>query len=159
MSCPCGTERPIAECCGRYLAGEPAPTAEALMRSRYTAYVEHDIDYIVETHDPERRRDLEPEEASRWSRESKWLGLTIVDSQLGGVEDEEGEVEFIAEWSRDGDEFAHHERSRFRRIAGRWHFVDGREPKRTPAVREARPKPNVPCPCGSGLKFKRCHGR
>lgn len=159
MNCPCGIEKPYSECCGRYHAGEPAPTAEALMRARYSAYVKANIDYLAASLSPDTRDDFDEGSARRWARESKWLGLQILDVRQGGESDDVGEVEFVARWSERGQELGHHERSLFRRIDGRWYFVEGHTPKKTPVVREARPKPNEPCSCGSGLKFKRCHGR
>jgi SEC-C motif-containing protein len=158
MNCPCGSEKPYSECCGPYLDGAPAPTAEALMRSRYTAYVQQNIDYIVETSAPETREGIDREATEKWARDSEWLGLKILDVQRGGANDQEGEVEFTARWREGHDEATHHERSTFRKQDGRWYFVEGHEPKRTPVRREPKLSPNAPCHCGSGKKFKRCHG-
>jgi SEC-C motif-containing protein len=159
MNCPCGSEKPFTECCGPYLAGEPAPTPEALMRSRYTAYVHHEIDYLMATQAPEMRKDVDREATERWSREATWLGLKIIEVKGGGPGDDEGEVEFVARWKQGQDEATHHERSTFRRGKdGRWLYVEGHTPKRAPMRREAAPRPNDPCHCGSGKKYKRCHG-
>ena len=60
MSCPCGGGETLEECCGRYLSGEAkAPTAEALMRSRYTAVTKGQVDYLFETHHPKTRDDFD----------------------------------------------------------------------------------------------------
>jgi len=128
------------------------------MRSRYTAYVQGNIDYLVETHAPETRESIDRAATERWARQSTWLGLSILSVQAGGPEDETGTVEFIARWREGRDESAHHERSLFRRHEGRWYFVEGEAPKREPVRREAKTAPNAPCPCGSGKKFKRCCG-
>jgi SEC-C motif-containing protein len=155
--CPCGSGDELDGCCGLLLDGVPAPTALALMRSRYTAYVRGAIDYLIETQDPSTRAGLDRAAIARWSRETEWLGLEIVDTARGGAADDEGIVEFIARGRSHGAAFAQRERSRFRRRDGVWYYVDGtqvREPART-TVTVGR---NDPCPCGSGMKYKRCHG-
>jgi SEC-C motif-containing protein len=156
-ACPCGSGSPEAACCGPILAGAPAPTAVALMRSRYTAYVRGAIDYLVATHDAATRGAIDLEGVTRWSRETQWLGLEIATTERGGVDDDAGIVEFIASGVTRGTPFRQHERSRFRRADGAWVYVDGvviKEPVRR-VVTAGR---NDPCPCGSGMKYKRCHG-
>ena len=158
MSCPCGGSA-LAECCGPYISGEAAaPTAEALMRSRYTAYTQQAIDYVVNTHDPGSRDQVDREGAESWAREATWVGLEIRDTVAGKAGDDSGEVEFVARYQIKDNEFAHHERSRFRRRAGRWVYVDGAAvaPKATPTA--AKVGRNEPCPCGSGKKHKKCCG-
>jgi SEC-C motif-containing protein len=155
--CPCGSGAAEAACCGPILAGAPAPTALALMRSRYTAYVRGAIDHIVDTHAAETRGDLDRDAAARWSRDTQWLGLEIVATQAGGPDDDAGTVEFIARGVTRGAAFAQRERSRFQRVDGRWYYVDGVAASE-PIQRAALPGRNDPCPCGSGKKYKRCHG-
>jgi SEC-C motif-containing protein len=158
--CPCGTGRPLARCCGPFHEGAPAPTALALMRSRYTAYVRGAIDYLVETQAPETRAGLDRAAIERWSRETRWQGLEIVATEHGGETDADGIVEFVARGTTRAAAFAQRERSRFRRDGGRWYYVAGEvagEPLRRPAA--ARAGRNDPCPCGSGLKHKRCCGK
>jgi SEC-C motif-containing protein len=125
------------------------------MRSRYTAYVRGAIDYLLATHDATTRSSVDRDGVARWSRETKWLGLEIVTTERGGEADDDGIVEFIARGETNGVAFAQRERSRFRRVAGRWFYVDG---KAVSERREAAPGRNDPCPCGSGMKYKRCHG-
>ena len=158
-ACPCGKPIPESQCCGRYLAGEPAPTAEALMRSRYTAYVHCDVDYLVATHSAKTRDDLDRGAIKLWARDSKWLSLEIVDVVRGGEGDDQGEVEFVARYEADGSEHRHRERSTFARENGAWVFVGGGPPKTKPERRVERPSPNAQCPCGSGKKYKRCCGQ
>jgi len=156
-ACPCGSGAPEAACCGPIIAGAAAPTAVALMRSRYTAYVRGAIDHVIETHAVETRAKVDRDAAARWSRDSQWLGLEILATSAGGPTDGEGFVEFIARGATRGTPFAQRERSRFRRVDGRWYYVDGvvvQEPLRRPAP----PSRNDACPCGSGRKYKRCHG-
>jgi SEC-C motif-containing protein len=161
MECPCGTGLPLTDCCGPIVAGErPAPTAEALMRSRYTAYVQQNISYIAESHDPEKRDDFDESATGDWARRATWLGLEIVSTEAGGEGDERGQVEFVARFRDDrGLEHKHHERSQFVRRNGRWYFQDGELQTHAPVAR-TQPKigRNDPCPCGSGKKHKKCCG-
>lgn len=152
--CPCGTGLAASACCGPFHAGLPAPTAVALMRSRYAAYVHGLIDYVVATHDAASRAQIDVAAATAWSRDTTWQGLEIVATERGGDADDTGIVEFIARGVTRGVPFAQHERSRFRRTDGRWYYVDG--VIRTRAA--VTPGRNDPCPCGSGKKYKRCHG-
>jgi SEC-C motif-containing protein len=128
------------------------------MRSRYTAYVRGAIDHVVDTHDAATRSQIDRAGAERWSRDTAWGGLDIVATERGGEADTEGIVEFVARGVTRGVPFAQRERSRFRRVDGRWYYVDG-DIIREPVRRDATPGRNDPCPCGSGLKYKRCHGR
>ncbi len=159
--CPCGSEETFSKCCGRFIeGGESAPTAEALMRSRYTAFTLARIDYVTATHDPETREEQNPEEARKWAESSEWLGLQIHSTENGGPEDDEGTVEFEARYRSDGVEHEHRELSTFVKRDGIWYFSDGRVlgPR---TVRHEGPKigRNDPCPCGSGKKYKKCCGR
>ena len=161
-TCPCGSAKTYETCCGPIIAGAKAPTAEAVMRSRYTAYVKGEIDHIFATYDPKVGEDVDRAETARWSKESTWLGLTIVSTERGGPNDDEGTVEFTARHSAkvDGPVLEHHERARFARGGkdGRWLYMDGEPVRQTPLKAEAHPGRNEPCSCGSGKKFKKCHG-
>ncbi len=96
MSCPCGSGTPEPACCARYHRGELAPTALALMRSRYAAYVRGEIDYLVATHDDSTRDQLDVPAMTAWARDTEWQGLEIVATEAGGESDTTGIVEFIA---------------------------------------------------------------
>ena len=161
MPCPCGTGRELEACCGPIVAGErAAPTAEALMRSRYTAYVQQNVPYILASHDPESRDGLDEAATRNWARRASWLDLKVLSTQAGGEGDERGEVEFVARFRDErGLEHSHHERSQFVRREGRWYFQDGELQTQAPVARSA-PKigRNDPCPCGSGKKYKKCCG-
>jgi SEC-C motif-containing protein len=136
-----------------------APTAESLMRSRYSAYVVHAIDYLGETLHPDHRGDWDRDATRKWAESSEWLGLTIVSTESGGEGDDEGWVEFNAIFRSGGEEQQHTERSRFRRHQGRWYYVDGDLPKpRTQRHETPKVGRNDPCPCGSGRKYKKCCG-
>ncbi|MBB1090541.1 SEC-C domain-containing protein [Rhodopseudomonas palustris] len=124
MKCVCGSGKLYDDCCGPLLARtRPAMTPEALMRSRYAAYVMKDFDYIVETTDPD-NRDLIDHDANRaWMEESNFVDLLVLASSEKGSR---GLVEFVARFSRGGKaEQTHHERSQFRKHRGRWYFSEG----------------------------------
>lgn len=160
--CPCGSGHELAACCGPYLAGErAAPTPEALMRSRYSAFVTVNIDYLHDTLAPEARSDFERTETEIWAKDSKWLGLTINAAEGGGEGEDTGTVDFTARYRNKGQPYAHRELSNFRREGGRWFYVDGQIGGPRP-VTQQRTTPklgrNDPCSCGSGKKFKKCCG-
>lgn len=124
--CPCGKTKgkltlPYARCCGRYVddfENTPAPDAESLMRSRYSAFVLGRSDYLLQTWDAAHRPPvLELDEGT------KWLGLRVCASRLLGPE--QAEVEFIARSRLDGRGMRLHELSRFVQRDGRWYYVDG----------------------------------
>ena len=160
MSCPCGSKLPHDECCGPIIAGErPAPTAEALMRARYSAYATLATDFLLSSLHPDRQQEHDPEAVREWAEDSEWLGLEILATTGGGEDDDTGEVEFVCLYEYDGEEKRHHESASFARVDGQWYFVEGEMVKSRPFVRES-PKVgrNDPCPCGSGKKFKKCCG-
>ncbi len=119
-TCPCGLPRPYDACCGRFHAGSAsAPTAELLMRSRYSAFVRGDAAYLLRTWHPRTRPgrlDLDPR--------TKWTGLEILDTAEGSAFHPTGTVTFRASY-RGG---SLHERSRFERVDGAWVYVDGEFP-------------------------------
>ena len=119
--CPCGSGRGYLKCCGPLHHGErQAATAEMLMRSRYSAYVRADADYLFRTWHPRTRPDeISPDPGI------VWIGLDVVDTDAGGEDDDSGEVEFVAHFESAGRVDTLHERSRFERRAGRWFYVDG----------------------------------
>jgi len=157
--CHCGSKKDFGSCCEPFLKGTiNPPTAESLMRARYSAYVTHNIDFIEETHGLEERDDLSIEETRKWAQESKWLGLEILGTQKGQPADKEGTVEFIATFEQKGIKHQHHEVSQFVKKEGKWYFKDG-QVKPTTIVRTGeKVGRNDPCPCGSGKKYKKCCG-
>jgi SEC-C motif-containing protein len=130
------------------------------MRSRYSAYAEHAVDYIVDTCVREEGRQLIDVKQTRdWSEQSKWLGLKILSVTKGGAEDDEGTVEFEAVYERNGLRDVHHERGQFKKIDGQWFYADGEVAPQTVVRSGPKIGRNDPCPCGSGKKYKLCHGR
>ncbi|MBT0771992.1 hypothetical protein KIH74_23825 [Kineosporia sp. J2-2] len=119
--CPCGWGDPYPACCGRYHGGEAAPTAEALMRSRYSAFVLGLEDYLLRTWAPESRPGgLGLDEDIQWQR------LVVLGREAGGPFDAEGSVEFEAWYRYDGQREVQREDSLFRRDQGRWVYVGPR---------------------------------
>lgn len=118
--CPCGSGAAYRSCCGPLHDGAPAPTAEALMRSRYSAYALDRSDYVFTTWHPRTR----PDDVSP-APGLTWVGLQVLDVVDGGPSDETGIVEFRATSRTAAGEQVLHERSRFERRRGRWVYVDG----------------------------------
>lgn len=156
--CPCGSQQHFSHCCEPIILGvKKAPTAEALMRSRYSAFVVKDIDYLFKSNHISTRHTVDKKATAEWAENSEWLGLEILSTAQGGIDDTEGRVEFRCRYKVNGVEKTHHELSDFRKEQGEWFFVD--PAKSVPSVRQG-PKigRNDPCPCGSGKKFKKCCG-
>ena len=154
--CPCGSNSEYTGCCGRFHAGEPAPTAEALMRSRYTAYVLGRLDYIAATCAGPAAAAFDLREAELSQLGTRWLGLEIIGTRKGRQGDENGTVSFIARYSHNGAGGELRETSTFRRVDGRWFYWDRLEDAAAP--RASAVGRNDPCPCGSGKKYKKCCG-
>ena len=100
-TCHCGSGKPYAKCCEPYINGEPAPTAEALMRSRYSAYVVGAVDYLGETLHPDHRSDFDRNATAKWASESEWKQLDILATE-GGEEGDEETSEDAATEDEDG---------------------------------------------------------
>ncbi|MBN2617814.1 MAG: YchJ family protein [Spirochaetales bacterium] len=158
-SCPCGSGKELDVCCKPYISGSAkAPTAEALMRSRYTAYTLVEVDYIVKTHDSKTRDEISKEETKNWAENSQWMGLDIVRVVDGQDKDSTGIVEFKAYYKQNGIKYTHHEEAQFTKKRGDWFFTDSKIVNK-PVVRDGeKVGRNDPCPCGSGKKYKKCCG-
>lgn len=158
--CPCGSGEAFENCCGPYLNGEKLPpNAEALMRSRYTAYTRNDQAYVSRTWYPGTGL-AQGIEAGASSEQLAWLGLEIKSCQAGGVDDNEGTVEFVAHYRVNDEMGQMHEISRFVKEEGAWFYVDGQFVEPPEAVTSIhKTGRNDPCFCGSGKKYKKCCGR
>lgn len=150
--CPCGSKKVDKYCCAMYISGTKKPeTAEKLMRSRYTAFYQGNVDYLVATLHPEKRTSQDKEELTKSINHTKWLSLTIISTQKGSKRDTTGIVEFEAIYQLD-EPGQLHERSRFVKSNGQWFYVDG------DILPGTIPKPKDPCWCGSNKKYRQCHG-
>ena len=159
--CSCDTKKPYSACCEPVIKGEKIPaSAVDLMRARYTAYVRHEIDFIMDSLSPARKKDTDRKATEEWSQQTEWVGLQIIATEKGGLNDDTGQVEFIAKFREKEEAKEHHELASFLKLKGTWYFEDGKPPPNKP-VRLEGPKigRNDPCHCGSGKKYKKCHGK
>lgn len=146
--CPCGSTLAYLSCCSPLHLGEHfAHDAEALMRSRYAAYVLEKIDYIIETTIPSQQVQLDRHALETWSRETDWIKLEVI-QHLPRVDKIHAQVEFKAYFQEEEKIAHHHELSTFVKIDQKWYFLD-------PTV-ENYLTMKQPCLCGSGKKYKLC---
>ncbi|WP_353829092.1 YchJ family protein [Agromyces sp. SYSU T0242] len=116
--CPCLSGQSYGECCAPLLGGAEAPTAVQLMRSRYTAFVVGDAEYLLATWHPSTRPDdldLDPD--------VRWRSLEVIRTERGGPLDREGVVEFAARYAHGAERGVQREVSRFVRD-DRWRYLD-----------------------------------
>lgn len=165
-TCPCRlmdeVKLELGQCCGPYLSGtKNAPTAESLMRSRYSAYATYNMGYLEKTHKHNHGEKFDQEAALKWAKESHWNGLKIHSTSNGNENDLKGMVEFSAFYNdiKSGKPLEHKEKSSFEKIEEKWIFIEGLVVGADPLKRTS-PKVgrNDPCHCGSGKKFKKCCG-
>lgn len=152
--CPCGSGKTFSDCCEIYISGQSvAPTPEALMRSRFSAfYFGNAGQYLLDTWHPETRPELSAEALEKESQQGRWEKLEVRDSHMDG---DKGEVTFCA-WYRDQQGLHPHlERSQFVRLIEGWVYTTG---EFLPYTKAKKLKPNDPCSCGSGKKYKKCCG-
>lgn len=156
--CPCGSGASFAACCEPIIKGtRESETAEELMRARYSAFATQAIDFIIESTHTRTRNEIDLAFIREWSETSTWQGLEIL--EVKQVNENKAFVSFEAQFTQSGEDHRHREKSLFERENGEWRFVTGDELK-NPTVRYETPRPgrNDPCPCGSGKKYKKCHG-
>ena len=148
-SCRCGSGADHSACCAPYLRGqEEAPTAEALMRSRFSAFCYEDATYLLRTWHPLTR----PKTLSFEGEKTRWLRLEIIDAPLPLEGESLATVEFKAHYLSKGRLGCLHERSTFTLEAEQILYRDGHRY----AIAEVKVGMNQPCPCGSQKKYKRC---
>jgi SEC-C motif-containing protein len=159
--CPCGSGLELAKCCQPFIQGKQKPaTAEQLLRARYTAFTLAEVDYVLSTHHSRTRHEVKREEIEEWAKGSEWIGLKIVQSEAGKESDNQGTILFCAQYRADDKDQDHWEQSYFEKENGEWRFLDAKGVKAGP-IRRDSPKigRNDPCHCGSGQKYKKCHGK
>jgi SEC-C motif-containing protein len=118
--CYCGSSEPFESCCNRYINGtQKAPTALALMKSRYSAYATHQADYLLETTHVSQRNLYSKSEILLWATANQWQRLEIISAT-------ENTVEFKAYFIDENNvNQVHHEFSTFKQENGSWFYVDG----------------------------------
>lgn len=126
MNCPCDSGQSFKACCEAFLTGDKTPDSpEQLMRSRYVAYAQKNLDYIEDTTDPQAMGDFDRASAKEWMETAEFTKLEILSATNEG---NKGVVEFKAHFQIQGGEAEiHHEISKFRKQAGTWYFRDGRQ--------------------------------
>ena len=127
------------------------------MRSRFTAFCRGNIDYLIASHHPSQRRADDQQQLSNSIDQCEWLNLSIQQTLLGQIDDNTGEVEYIALYKQQGQLSQLHENSRFVKEGGQWFYLNGDinlHDKNADRVTVGR---NDSCWCGSGKKFKKCH--
>jgi len=154
--CPCGSGKLYGNCCKPYIKGkENAPTPEALMRARYSAYVFHEIDFIIDTC-KNGKTDIDRGSVEKWSNNSIWSGLEIIK-----CDNDKGTVEFKANFEQGFLKKVHHEVASFIQAddTGVWQYSNGKIIPVSVVKSELKQGRNEYCACGSGKKFKHCCGR
>ncbi len=158
--CPCGSDKDYENCCQPIINGlRIAETAEKLMRSRYSAYVKFEIDYILKSTHISQKHLYSIEDIREWAKNSQWKKLEIISTKNGSSKEIIGEVEFKAYYIENNQDKIHHELSLFKKEDGIWYFVSGQNPKSilTQPITKKIGR-NDPCSCGSGKKYKKCCG-
>lgn len=163
--CPCGSLIAFESCCYYFLQdSQQAQTAEQLMRSRYSAFATKNIEYLIRTHHPGHRSELERQELIEALERDQWLQLKILNIHNGTKKDNTGTVEFIAISTNLNEKDIKkrtlqqlHEVSHFIREKGRWLYLNGNiiNADQHQILKWDR---NNKCWCGSDKKYKKCHG-
>ncbi|RUT79904.1 YchJ family protein [Ancylomarina longa] len=154
-NCYCGKSDKYLDCCGALHTGmRKAKTAEELMRSRYSAFVMANVDYILLTYADTTRPIGERQNILDWTKSVDWLGLEVLNTEKGNILDVEGYVEFQATYLEEGKRQKLYEKSFFQKENGCWRYVSGEySMDEKPEKLHGR---NKPCYCGSGKKYKKC---
>ncbi|GGN21899.1 MULTISPECIES: YchJ family protein [Marinomonas] len=161
VNCPCETGSPYEMCCGMYHNNPgTAPTAETLMRSRYTAFALGNFDYIAATQKLTDEPNQSASDIQDSNEKTKWIKLEIHSTEEGLEKDKKGLVAFSAHFKEGKHIGRLSERSLFKKIKGQWFYTSGEHDiqKNTPLINSEAMKVgrNDPCLCGSGKKFKKC---
>ena len=157
QNCWCGNPSTPDNCCGPIIdATANAQTAEQLMRSRFSAFCCGNIDYLISSHHPSKRQADDRQTLEATISQCKWLRLDIVNTENGQVDDEHGQVEYIATYTQHNELYQLREDSAFVKENHQWFYLEGSIFGSGPLkVKMGR---NDPCGCGSGKKYKKCHG-
>jgi SEC-C motif-containing protein len=124
--CPCGSTHNFDECCEMIISGKrEAITCQEMMRSRYVAFTMANVDYLMRSQHSKTRQLKERNRIKKWTESVQWMGLVILNTQLGEVTDTIGYVEFTAMYLEDGLIQVIHENSLFERENQHWVYVSG----------------------------------
>ena len=157
QNCPCGADRAYLDCCGIFISNQKIPsTPEELMRSRYTAYNQVNLDYIAQTMKSPAADNFHVDDAREWAKKVSWIGLEVIKTRH---DFNKGIVEFRAHYYIDGKKSILHEISEFNFENGKWYYVNGTKPnKKFIANAVKKMGRNDICSCGSNKKYKKCCG-
>ena len=127
-NCYCCSGETFENCCQPFIEGITKPlTAEDLMRSRYSAYVTVNVEYLLKTTHPKTRKFHDATAIKEWAKSSLWQKLEIISIAQGSANDKKGTVEFKAYYLDPNlTPQIHHENSNFVKELGKWFFVDGK---------------------------------
>lgn len=150
MKCHCCSGKAFKDCCQPVIKDCNAAHPEQLMRSRFSAYVIRNYEYVLGTYSPQQRKHLSLQDLSDSAVGTKWCSLEIITSSMNG---NDGSVEFIATYAIDAEFFSMHEISSFEKQGSNWYYTTGVAGTRSGKLTPSR---NDKCPCGSGKKFKKC---
>jgi len=125
--CPCRSNTAYMDCCGVYHSNAANPdTAEQLMRSRYSAYALKLVNYLVETTHRDKLKSSYRRALVATIHDIEWTNLLVTKISAGGLSDKAGKVKFEARYIENGENGVMHEYSRFRKLAGKWYYYDGK---------------------------------
>ena len=154
--CLCGSEIEYSLCCEPFHKKLKLPsTAEALMRSRFTAYAKQNEAYLLETWDTSTK----PNIIDFSKEQAVWTSLSIIKTKKGSEKDRKGIVEFKAYYMLDNEAYVMNEISRFIKASGQWCYLEGLVKSVSMVSQQSSQGKNALCSCGSGKKFKRCCGK
>ena len=149
--CYCGTDLTFEHCCQPYIVGQRTPAhAEQLMRSRFSAYVIRNADYIHHTYAVEKRPENVIADIYDFAKSCRFIKLKVLNSEENG---DLATVEFSAQYFYQNLFCQLNELSRFEKRDDQWFYVDG-DITPAPDLKVGR---NDLCPCGSDKKYKKCH--
>ncbi|MDX1364843.1 MAG: YchJ family metal-binding protein [Arenibacter latericius] len=124
MNCPCGTQMPYSDCCEiAHKKISAVTTAEQLMRSRYTAFVLANGDYLMESHHKSSRPIKEKNSIITWAKSVSWIRLEVLETTKGRKNDTKGTVTFNAYFFENGQVDVIHEKSNFIKENGIWQYL------------------------------------
>ncbi len=127
-----------------------------LLEARYDAFVRGNVDFILETHHPDTRNQVDRQAIESWAKNSKWLGIHFEEEEVKG---DKATISFCVRYEKNYETINHRELAEFRMHEGRWYYYDSEFPKATPEKREeTKVGRNDLCVCGSGKKYKKCCG-
>lgn len=127
LTCYCGSLKAYSACCGLYIDEGKVPLSpEALMRSRYSAYAQANIAYIMQTMAGPAAEGFDQEQARLWATSVEWLGLQVLKARYDRRDSNLAMVEFKAHYRQDHINHTLHEKSEFIRQSGHWLYHSGK---------------------------------